>query len=489
MTRIFIGLFLCLGISVVTFAQEGYEIKIKLDNFSEDEAYLGYHLADKQYILDTVQVGADGYFTFAGEEELLGGMYLLVMPPDNNYFQLVLSEGDQRFTVETDATAPTKNIKIEGSPDNQRFYEYLAFLDEKRPQSDELNEALKTAQEAGRNADDIRTQLEQLNEAVKQKQLSVVENYPNSMTAAIIRANLSYDMPEFEGEGQALQMKQWRWMQQHYFDNIDMDDPRMLRTPFLFQRIDNYVNKMVVQHPDTISLAVDRVLEAVRPAVETYKFFLIHFLNNYASSKIIGQDAVYVHIAEKYYASGQAPWTEQEQLEKIVDNAKRLKPLLIGKTAPDIEMEKQDGSKITLHEVESPYTVLIFWQPDCGHCKESMPKVKTFYEEYKSKGVEIFAVCTKTWERDEDGNITLKEVQKCWDFIDEKEIDGWINVADPYVRSRFSTKYDIKSTPQIYLLDKDKEILSKRLGAEQLGEVVDKVVEAEQQGNMGLNNR
>jgi len=489
MTRLLICLFFLFGLTTA-FAQEGYEIKVKLDNYDQSEVFLGYHLADKQYILDTVQANAQGYFTFTGEEELPGGMYLLVMPPDNQYFQFVLSKGDQHFTVETDATAPAQNMNIKGSEDNQLFYDYLAFLGSKRPKSDQLNAELKAAQEAGQEADDLRKQLEQLNAEVKEHQLSIIEQHPESMTAAIIKANLPHDMPEFEGEGQALQEKQWRWMQKHYFDNIDMDDPRMLRTPFLFQRVDNFVNKMVVQHPDTISKAIDQVLAAVEPAEETYKFFLIHFLNAYASSKVIGQDAVYVHLAEKYYATGKAPWTDEEQLEKIVDNAKRLKPLLIGKIAPDIKMQKRDGSEITLHEVESPYTVLIFWQPDCGHCKKSMPEIKTFYEDFKDRGVEIFAVCTKTWERDDEGNITLKEVDKCWEFIDEKEIGDWINVTDPYVRSRFSTKYDIQSTPQIYILDKDKEILSKRLGAEQLSEVMGKIIEAEQNGeNVGLNNR
>lgn len=461
-------------------AQTGHEIKVKINGFKEEQLFLGYHLADKQYIQDTVKADANGVFTFSDAEELPGGMYLVVLPPDNNFFQILLSKGEQHFSVETDVDALTKNIKITGSTDNQLFYDYLKYLDDKRPEADKINADLKAAEEKGADTKALKAKLDKINEEVKNHQLSLIEKYPSSMTAAIIKANLNFDMPEFEEKGEALQLKQWRWTQQHYFDNIDMADPRMLRTPFLFQRADNYVNKLVVQHPDTISLAVDRVLELVRPAEETFKFFLIHFLNTYAKSNIIGQDAVYVHIAKKYYATGQAPWTDREQLDKIVDNAKRLEPLLIGKTAPNIKMQKEDSTPISLHDVESPYTVLIFWQPDCGHCKKSMPDLKTFYNNFKSKGVEIFAVCTKTWERDDNGDITIKEVEKCWKFIDEHDIDGWINVADPYVRSRFSTLYDIQSTPQIFILDKNKEILSKRLGAEQLSEVMDKIIEADQ---------
>ena len=61
---------------------------------------------------------------------------------------------------------------------------------------------------------------------------------------------------------------------------------------------------MTVQHPDSVSIAVDRILSLVEPSKETYKFYLIHFLNEYAKSKFVGMDAVYVHLGEKYYCCG-----------------------------------------------------------------------------------------------------------------------------------------------------------------------------------------
>jgi thiol-disulfide isomerase/thioredoxin len=150
-----------------------------------------------------------------------------------------------------------------------------------------------------------------------------------------------------------------------------------------------------------------------------------------------------------------------------VDNGNKLKPLLIGKIAPDFRVEKKDGTKTSLHEVDSDITVLYFWRYDCGHCKESTPFLKEFYENYKDKGIEIFAVCVKFTD----------EVSGCWDYIEENGISDWIHTVDPYLRSKFTTLYDIQSTPQIYILDEKKEILSKKIGAEQLGEVIDKIIE------------
>ena len=100
-----------------------------------------------------------------------------------------------------------------------------------------------------------------------------------------------------------------------------------------------------------------------------------------------------------------------------------------------------------------------------------MPKLLEFYADYKTKGVEIVAVCTRF----------MKETQNCWDFIEEKEIGVWLNTVDPYHRSKYKLVYDIRTTPQIYVLDSQKEIISKKIGSEQLGEVMDQMILREQQ--------
>lgn len=473
---------LALVCTVAAIGQEAYNIKFKAEGFEEKELYLGYFYGDKQYLKDTTTVGDDGYFTFKGEEALTPGIYLIVLPPDNKFFQVLINEAEQKFTIDAKYPNLGANPTIKGSKDNQLLYTYLTFLNDMRTQSTALDKAFKSAQEAGEPTEKQEAKLKKLNEQVLGKQKEIVAAYPNTLTAAIIKANMPLDEPEtLLSTDEETRVKRWRWNQKHYFDNLDLDDPRMLRTPFLFPKVMDYVEKMVVQHPDTINLAIDRVLEEMKPAEETFKFYLIHFLNKYANGKIVGQDAIYVHLVDNYYAKGLATWTEQEQLDKIVDEANKMKPTLIGKIAPNIKLLTKDKQELWLHGVESPYTVMMVWDPDCGHCKKSMPDVKKFYEEFKDKGVEIFAICNKSWERDDEGQITLKEVEKCWDYIEENEINGWINIVDPYNRSRYKQIYNIRSTPQIFILDKDKKIVSKKIAGEQLSEVMNKIIEMDQQ--------
>lgn len=448
------------------FAQEGHEIVVELEGYDHDSLFLGYYMGDKQYLRDTTVAGSDGAFTFAGEEPLPGGMYLVVLQPDNNYFQLLITDQDQRFSVQTAAADPINSLQVEGSADNALFYDYLHYINAKRPEAEQLTRQLQAAGE-GPAAESVQATLDALNREVADYQQRVIREHPESLTAAIIKANQNIDMPAFDGSEEEVQVKKWRYMQAHYWDNVDLSDPRLLRTPFLFERADYFVHKLQVQHPDTIARAIDRVLEKMEPAPETFRYYLVHFLNEAARSKIVGMDAVYVHLAEKYYKTGKADWSEEESLKKIVENAEALKPLLIGKTAPNIVVEQRDGSPIALHDIEADYTVLYFWRYDCGHCKESTPLMKEFYGKFKDKGVALFAVCVKFTD----------EVPGCWDYVDENDIGDWLHTVDPYQRSRFPKVYNIKSTPQIYVLDHKKEILSKRIGAEQLEEVLTKIME------------
>jgi thiol-disulfide isomerase/thioredoxin len=342
----------------------------------------------------------------------------------------------------------------------------MNFLSEKRPQSEALNNQLKEEKDSIK-IKAIEEAIDKIDEEVEQFQSSFVVNNANTFTGAIIKANTPIKLPEFSGTEEEQQREAFYYNRDHFFDNLDLGDARFLRTPFLFERVNTYVGKLQVQVPDSLIKAIDYVLEKTRNAQESFRYFAVHYLNEYANSKFVGMDAVYVHLAEKYYGGGQAPWVDSTQLAKIVENAVALKPILIGKLAPNIKMQLRDGSPITLHDVKSPYTLLYFWRYDCGHCKESMPDLKAFYEEYKNKGVKIFAVCVKF--NDEIGD--------CWKYVDENKLDGWIHTVDPYLKSKFYSLYNVKTTPQIFILDKNKKIISKGIGAPQLKEVMEKIIE------------
>ena len=449
-------------------AADGYKIRVKLENYKSDTLLLGYYYGDKQYLKDTAVVEKDGWFTFDGDKNLECGVWLLVLRPDNMFVQMMIGPGSQKFSVTLDAKEPVTTFKSKDSPDNTAFYEYLGWLDKQRKESEALRASLT---DLSKPADSARVtkKLEEIDAEVKAYQQKTVDKHPGTMTAKIVRSALDVKIPDFPGDEKEKQLKKYLWYRAHYFDNIDVTDPCMLRSPVLHQRMVYYVDKLTVQHPDSIIQSIDYLLEKTAPTEETFKYYLIHFLNFYAKSNIVGMDAVYVHIADKYYCAGKATWAKKEDLDKICDNAARLRPILIGKIAPNIQLEKRDGTKFSLYDVDADYTVLWFWAWDCGHCKKSSPDMAKFGKEWKDKRVKVLAVCTALSDK----------VPECWKAVDEREFTDFINCVDPYMRSNYKTLYDVRSTPQLFILDKNHEILMKRVGAEQLDEVMKEVIEME----------
>jgi len=124
-------------------------------------------------------------------------------------------------------------------------------------------------------------------------------------------------------------------------------------------------------------------------------------------------------------------------------------------TAKDLVMNSYSGKFVSLHDVEKDFTILYFWEPDCGHCKEATPRLKEYYEKAGSQGVEVFAVCTTD---------NKEEWSK---YIEENGLK-WINGWDPDRKSYFDFYYNVQSTPMIYILDRNKKIIAKKLAIDDI---------------------
>ncbi|WP_116108250.1 TlpA disulfide reductase family protein [Lewinella sp. IMCC34191] len=460
--------FVLLAAGLSAQESDAYRIEVNIDGYEEDILTLGYYMMDKQYIVDTAYREQDGAYVFSSDTGSLNpGIYLVVLSPDNNYFEvLVNSDEDQNFTLNT-STADLADVRVEGDRQNELFYEYLTFIRQKQEASAPFRQTLSDSTANPALAAEAKDKLMTIDQEVKQYQQDLIEREPEAFVSTIIQFNQSPEPPDFAEvtDGEEKQRLQWRWLQAHYFDGLDLNDPRVVRTPFLFSRVNYFVNSLQVRHPDTLAAAIDQVMDRLDPQSEAYRMLVVHYTNEAATSKLVGMDALYVHMVDNYYRNGKAYWADDEQVAKMVDNADRLQPLLIGKQAPDLKMTRRDGTPINLYDVDAEYTVLYFWRYDCPACKKSTPHMKEFYEKYADAGVKIFSVCTKG--ADEIGN--------CWDYVDEQGTGDWIQVADPY--QRFYKSYDIQSTPSIFLLDKDKNIVSKRIGADQLAEVMEGVMQ------------
>jgi len=467
--RYFIGL---LAFATIWFAHSnakagdgGYRIEVELQNFNGDTLFLGYYFGKAQYLKDTAAL-SNGKFVFEGDEALTPGVYLLVIPPDNRFIHILVNDKHQHFSAAFDLEQIVAEARFKGCPENDIYYEYLRELEKRRPQADAIRKQIREDSLQVR-AKELEKVLEVLDREVKKIQDKIAQDHPGTLTALLVKGSKEVVIPDFEGlEGDSLQQRQYEYYRDHYFDYIDWKDSRLNRTGMLHAKIDFFLQKLTYQVPDSQMVAMDYLLKKMDGNEELFQYYLVHFINEAAKSKRMGMDAVYVHLVDKYYAAGKAFWADQEQIDKLKSQADALRPTLIGQVAPNVRLNKESGETINVHDIDAEYTVLFFWDPECGHCKKAIPYIIEFYNQFKPRGVEILGICTKTG----------ADISSCWSAVKEKGMDIWVNAADNFLRSRYKTLYDIKSTPQIFVLDKDKKIILKKLAGEDLSAVMEEVL-------------
>lgn len=477
--RQILGLSLVLSASASLMAQtapkaapaagNAYEINVGIKDYTGNKVVLAFQLGEKTYVKDTVDF-VNGKATFKGAEELPGGLYMVLMPPDNKFFQMLVSKGEQKMTFETSGPDYVGNMKLKGSKDNQAFYDYMNFLSGMNKKATPIRAQVEASKNKPESAEYKAAQdgMKAMDDEVKAYQKNMVTTNPNYLSSKIVQSNMALDIPQpKKADGVTLDtVAQFKWYKKHFFDGFDWADERMVRTDILQKKMMTWVGNLAVQHPDSICVAVDYIMESARKNKEVFKYCASELLNYYAATKVICMDAVYVYIADKYYCSPNAPygafWVEKEQLAKICDNAAELRGVRCNQVAPDLVLTSLEGKPVRLSEVKSPITVVYFWDPDCGNCKKMSERMVALWDELKFYGVEVYGICSKGGD----------DYPKCAKKVEEMKMP-WINTGDPgvYALARAKQAYDIKMTPYMYMLDKDKKIIYKHIDGDQLRDI------------------
>ena len=433
----------------------GYNIKIKLNGIKDSLCYLANYFGDKQYIKDSARSDASGIYVFKGTEKLPGGIYLFVFP-GRKFFEMVVDK-EQDFTMETDTGNAIKNMKIKGSVDNKLFYDYLNFVTEKGKEVEALKPIMSS-----KNKDSVKTakaKIIVIDSLVVNYKLDYIKKHPETMLAKVFAAAEDPKIPEIPTlpNGRKDSTFAYRYYKSHVFDKVDFSDDRILRTPVFHGKLKQYIGaELTLQTPDSVIKEADYLVEKARSNKEMFKYVVWYITNTYENSNIMGMDAVFVHMVNNYYTKDQATWVDSVNLYKIQERARILEPILIGKPAPYVILQDTAGKWKSLYDVKAKYTLLFFWDPDCGHCQKTVPKLVDFYNKNKAKyDLEVF------------GANTAVEEEKWKKFIRDKDLK-WPNVADIKTQNNFRHEYDVSSTPQLFLLDKDKKIIAKKLDVETL---------------------
>lgn len=461
------------GLVLAKAQSQGYSIEVKVNGFSDSDVILGHYFASQTlYPDDTARFDKYGRAVFTGNKSFQGGLYFIYLP--NGQPLDFIMGSDQHFSIETDTVDFARNMKVKGSADNEIFSSFQLYMLSKMDEMKSLQEQLKDTTLTKAKKDKLQESIQKLNQERIDRINTIATQNPNLFVSTFLKATLEVEIPDSIKNNQ---QKAYNYYKKHYFDNFDLSDIRLLQTPMYEGKLKNYIDNMVLQIPDSINKEVDMIVEKSRADSAIFRYVLITLFNKYAKSQIMGMDAVQVHIAEKYYIP-EAWWSDEKFITDLKERVTVLNPLLLGKVAPDVELRvipkdhfiqaandttlkkyPHAGYFMNVSDVKADFTVLLFWEASCSHCKKVVPDLYQLYQkELKADNIEVLAISTLFGE---DGK------QKWIDFVNNHQLYNWINAWNPYDYS-YKLKYDIRSTPQIYVLNSKKEIIGKKLAPEDI---------------------
>lgn len=456
-------------ITKISFAQ-GYKVTLQTPDYKSGLAYLTYYYGKNMNVQDSAIVNAKGVAVFQGKVKLKPGVYSIVFPGKNKLFDFLVDKG-QEISIKADTTDLINKTVVTGSKENELFQQYQKFVATKGSLLQDEVEAYKkstTKQDSAIHEKNYRA----LNDELNNYREKIIAEHPESMLAALLTAMKQPKILNAHPETRQDTLENYQYYKKHYWDGITFMDDRIIRTPFFLPKLEEYYRNIVPQVSDSIIKESDYMLLLARSSPEMYKFLLNWLTDEYINPRYMGQDAVFVHLFEKYHSKGISNWLNEKQLTTISNRAYMLMANLIGEQAADLQMTDANGNNVPLYTIKSDYTVIVFWDPTCGHCKVQVPRLDSIYNaKWKKEGVKMYGVLTET-----------KDLQQWKDFIKEHKLENWINVYETEGQRKmveqakapsYKQLYDVIQTPTIYLLDKNKKIIAKKLTLEQMDDVLD----------------
>lgn len=476
--KIFFNVALFIAVSSASFSQ-GYKVTLHTPNYTSGITYLTYYYGKNINIEDSTVINSKGVAVFQKKEKLLPGVYSIVFPGKNKMFDFLVDK-EQVIDIKADTSDLINKTSVTGSKENALFQEYQKFVASKGSGLQKELIAFKTSKNKEDSSLHERS-YNKLNKELNDYREKIMKGHPESMLASLL---MSMKEPKILNSNPATRqdsLENYNYYKKHYWDGITFMDDRIIRTPFFLPKVEKYFREIISPAPDSIIKESDYLLLLARSAPEMYKFLLNWLTDEYINPKYMGQDAVFVHLFEKYHSKGVSSWLNEKQMTVISNRAYMLMSNLIGEQAANLDMADSAGVTVPLYSVDAPYVIVCFWDPTCSHCREEVPKIDSIYNaKWEKEGVKIYAVLTES-----------KEFPKWREFINKNNLQSWINVyqteaekksAEDAKKPSYKQLYDVTQTPTLYLLDKDKRIVAKKLTWQQLDDVLQMKINNKQSG-------
>lgn len=241
-----------------------------------------------------------------------------------------------------------------------------------------------------------------------------------------------------------------KYLIEHYWDNINFSDANYTHHPELMEQAwVNYIDILPLVSTECAIESIQRLFkqtEKSKPCLLYMSELAEKYLYEHISP--MRNEEQYIAVLDVLLASSLLDETEKIRYQARRELAQRNRP---GTPAIDFQYTQASGKQEMLHQLNSPYTILFIYNPDCHTCREvseALQKVPVINHLLAGKQLVVLALYPD------------EEVEE-WKHYSAELPTTWINACDKQQVIREKNLYDLRFLPTLYLLDKTKCVLLK----------------------------
>ncbi|SBW04580.1 thioredoxin-like domain-containing protein [uncultured Dysgonomonas sp.] len=449
--------------------EASFHLDANIPSQKNNMLYLGYYWKGTTYARDSVQLSSEGKAKISIPEGLTAGQYFIFIKPDFR-IDLLLDKGEDDIHLYINEEDFTKST-VTGSNSTKLLWAYLDNIQKRDIERSKLEKQLEDTSIAAQKRKDLDTEILKLDENTQAYIRKTIEDNKDNWFGIFLKGTEAVTLPYKQPKDGKEFQENREYGKLHFFDNIDLTDPRLWSTNYMDSHIDTYLQHWVDQVPDSVASAASRLVAKTKGNEFCFKEMLSKLTNESLKSLRMGDENIWARLAEDYIFDRDIAWIDSAQNSELRRQYELIKNNRIGMKAHNLTLQSLDGDTINTNDIDAEYLLLYFYSPSCGHCQTATPELHDkLYAKYKDKGLKVVT-------------INLSHDKQEWEkFVKSKNIGDWINCADPEYKSQYWIYYDTSGIPAVFVLNKNKTIIAKKVSEQNLEKLFDYYI-----NNNGIN--
>ena len=425
-----------LSLSATTIQVSGQISRAKPDDVLPEFILLKSFGSAFPKTVDTARVDKTGAYEFNITLEKPAAYYISI---GNQTNKVLLHPAEKKFKISSEFNNKNSFV-VSDSKENEA---YKLFNDAVQQYEKNIHEVLKS----NSTIDTVNTLIKNLIAPFYAALNKIKSTHPKSFAATELSK-----MKMFDSLPKITAAKDIRaYYREHYTDNVHFNNEDLLREPTLNETLLAYLIFVSDGSSAQIQKLIDRIFEESKESPKIFTYTLRQIFQHFIAKNMEEDLAL---LATKALADPRIK--DNLTLEVQMKDALR-----VTKDKPMLEVIGSDssGKDVYLSKLvfSKKLTLMVFWEPNCSHCREAMPMLKGFYDKYQNQGLEIFGV-------------NMGEDREKWVEMIKSENLNWTNVM---MQKRAGEKiaaanYYVLGTPSFILIGKNGKIIRRFISQSQL---------------------